>query len=1436
MIDSHSAKARDDDLVHVLGYMHFSSGRTDPKTLAAMNRLYGLALTSGSTTKRPLAGMPAWLTIQQWLQDRLTLLGESKPTFRENEQASEVLALVWMDLLPSYLDFHRDLLFHQEPEGLFNGFFLGRAIETILEQGGPWHQRDRIIPAAIDRLNSLVGYRPVAVLESGQLEPYDNEWVCPVPLYLAGVGVAEGPYQEIIQATMDILAKTDSRILRSAGLDLEMLNELAFDPRAYDFDHPLNKRVNYQFGTWDPNSADEEGYYRRFVIQQVTLDAVLARVDVEREMSAQEVNFEAAAVLAGTILMASGVTGWGPTAYDSNVTLTSLLTPIANFRDQFYVDVLARLEGNHAERLKEEASRRRQPFGGARQHLNGHMAKLRASQLEHVQLAKLFARMGSAESARMETDHVPVPSARMSCRIDCLLTTGRQLLREGQLEAAVKLPDDIVDILHRGIECGALVDPWNILGFAGNFPYFPSSDAACEDHRIRELNDLLERISAFFSRLWREASAANDQPTSERIRLRFLDLANWWHQYAAHELEDIAAINLLNSYQSAELVARALRLWYAGGASSGDVRFWAEHAELFDSPRAYALVIEALLERNDYVASMALLVHWLGEAKQTGLRSGETSFADLAQNWFYQLNKYTAKQVTTLTEVAVLPSEDLDDDEQITQKEADISKRDQNAPESSKSKSKSKSKRLAEKQSAKPTVESKSEMDPLAAHAEAIQKQLECWALTKRFFDFIEANAEDFWQPPKFNLKDSKVRHEEQDMNIEELETSFNPESEEGEDLFESAYEDFVYEDSTDDGFEGAIFEEESDSQDELISESRRLGEHLGFLVAIARMWKDTALQTCLDRRSLGEDKSQVDCRIDSLKQWCHQSGEHLRGSLTLIEQIRGYHVARGGADQDSMSRYDRKRVIKESLMERTIQAALEIADSRRMLFAAILAINPDRDDAVKSLSDDLSGNDWAVVEIFANLLAGNRGLVEEQYPSFLAALRREKLLYVPMARGGDPAEIFRVRLRRRSLSHLLTWLPRQGLFLAASQLIETARSMEHHNHVGPGAVTEFDDLFQIAFRSMARAVARNAYSFRPNNGALSDMELEHIVEHSIAEPAVPRLLGLIERLTEVLLHSWLSHSRTLRLSVLELIDTPNAWNELVDFIKTYGSGIFTQAFLKLGNVRAILHQGVETWLEQAREQNEDTPISPIVAAIDAGKLELADASKWLSIILESILDHYPEYRDYNSTTTQSDRGEMIYMLLDFLRLRVRYDRVSWNLKPVFLAHEVLVRNGCQQTAQQWRRALAERVGREANQYLNGLAKLQETYAMRMPSIADRLGERFLKPMNIGRMRALIRPAMKQLQRPGTRGVSAAFELLLQEAHLMMREPTGVGFETPEWLVALHEEVDQIVENRISRIKEVAFERAVPFIYLRATEIEGQFDAFAKQSRTRNLP
>src|SRR5262249_5753938 len=172
-----------------------------------------------------------------------------------------------------------------------------------------------------------------------------------------------------------LLADTDPDLLQAAHFDLDLLDEFALDVRAYDHGHPVNRRPNYVFGEWDPHHIDNQGRYRRYVARQVTVDALLARVEQPGERDPGEVLFEAAAVLAGTVLMAAGISGWGPGAHDSSQTLAVLMPGIARYRDHFYQQLLEKMSGPHAERLRQEQALTRQPFGAARQHPHRHLAR-----------------------------------------------------------------------------------------------------------------------------------------------------------------------------------------------------------------------------------------------------------------------------------------------------------------------------------------------------------------------------------------------------------------------------------------------------------------------------------------------------------------------------------------------------------------------------------------------------------------------------------------------------------------------------------------------------------------------------------------------------------------------------------------------------------------------------------------------------------------------------------------------------------------------------------------------------------------------------------------------------------------------------------------------------------------------------------------------------
>ena len=1185
---------------------------------------------------------------------------------------------------------------------------LGRIFEAALRQPQPWDDAARVADRVISELNSFIGHRPVPSLETQKIEPRPKEWVCPIPLYIHGAGVSHGPYQELFTIAIDLLRNTDEDLLRESHFDPEVMEELAIDPRSYDFDHPANRRPNYHFGEWDPHRIDNSGNYRRFIVREVNLRALMARVEEtgNAELSRDELLYEAAAVLAGTILMAAGISGGGPEAHDSNTTLLTLITQIAGYRDEFYERLVARMEGEHCERLTAEIQRLRQPFGGARQSLNTHLSRQRAAQLERVKLAKVFARMGFVEAAQKQVDEVKVASARMRCRIDCAITAGRQAIRRHDRNKAFQQLDRITDVLHRGIECGAIVDPWNILGFDGNYSLFPALENSVRDVRIDELVAMMDQVFDLFARVWSEAAAMDDQEMATKIERRYEETANWWNRFAAHEVSSVGGSSSLLEYEAARQVAEALNKWHRGGAATGDVRFWAPYVENFDSPKAYALVIETLLNKNDFISSMSLLVHWLSQAPHVPLEMGQISFHAIAVRW--------VRSVVRLGFGA--------------------------------------------------HVEGEPAADRLLEVAEA-------WKLLRRFFDFLEPNAEEYWEIPAFRLSTRQEKSNSEEPTNEE---------DGGDDLFRAAYEDVVFQDSTNDGVDGFVFDTGPQTNEELERESERIVDRLAFLDGLAKLWSAASVAIGTSNGALKDEPT-----VESLQQW-HRRATHNREQLfSLLDEIGQESIPRPAGNHESMVDYDRHRLVKETLMEQIIATIVETSQAERMLLAAVLAQSDGGYDESQTEEPSDTETSFLVasqaeiaeeIQQAAGLLAAafrrDRQTAADICDVLLEDLPDREILYVPLSKSGSAHAIAMVRIRQRIIENLLVALPRMGLLAHTQDLIDTAREMEFNVPPGQGAVTQFDELFDVGFRELVNCLVRTT----------AGLEEERDSDAT--------LISCLEQLNESVLQSWLEHSRTLRLSVLERVRRTEPWDELVDFIKSYGSDLFTQRFLGLGNIRAILHCGVDNWLTQIEESGVEAPFRLMEALDD--EYPRTKAADNLTLILEAIVENFHEYRDYNSTTTQSDHGEMLYMLLDFLRLQSAYDRVAWNLKPVVISHEILVRRRRNEAAQLWRRALTDRVGEEADRYLNRLAKLQSKYAMRMASVADRIGEKFLRPMTIDRMRALVQPAIEQLAENPDDVSHYSFEILEYETDNLMREPAGSGLDVPQWLVALEDEVERL--------------------------------------------
>lgn len=1293
----------------VLGYLNFSSGAEDPRFLDSLNQIFEAVADRGSDR-------PTWELVGETLSEKVKQFESKGGAFAECGQVRETIELVYQGCLPGYLEFHKDLLYHQSADQIFNSFFVGRVFEAVLSAKTSGEDRDEIVDQALHRLNDYVGYRPLAVLESRQLEPYRYERFRPIPLFVKGAGFASGPYQEILERAIEILESTDLDILDAAYFRLDALHEIAVDCRAYDFDHPANKRPNYHFGQWDPDQIDNKGRFRRYIIQQVTLNALASRVDQAIDgASREELLFEASSVLAGTMLMATGISGDGPGAHHSTVTLTELLPQIAWYRDEFYTRLLQKVGEPAASRLRIEAEQLQQPFGGARQHLNAELARLRASQLEHVHLAMVFARMGFPDAAKKQVDVVPVASARMMCEIDCCLSIAFNHLEADELDAAFDQMPKAFDLLHRAIECGAMMDPWNILGFDANFSLFPAMENSVRDHRADELVALMEQLFACYSRLWSEAAARDHRETCERIDSSFEQLSNWWRKFAAHETSCVDCVDPLDAYNAAKHVASALQLWHKGETSSGDVAFWANHAEMFDSPKAYVLVIEALIQRKDFVASMALIIHWLSNSDQIPLRRGDCSFNELVFKWL------GAQQ-------SQLAGKNLEDE----------------------------------------------------------TFKFELWRRLKKFLDYLEVNAGELWNVPSFHLT-GNIRQEPMNEEVIDLGDEIT-EDEEQDEIFSAAYENVVFRDSTDDGMDGSIFDSSLNADDQLEETAEQIAERLAFHDTVSHLWK--TVSSIVPKLNLADDSGSTETSpstvgtspkaaiIDNLNTWLGQAEKAREQFNQLIVAVENFRLPKLMSGHESLMEYDRQRLAKENLLVSIIQSSVENEEAFRVLQTVVAAVSDERP-AVRSASDR-PGHvpEDGYVSIFCAVLHGDVSAVRTHVKEFASRLAEQPLLYVPLSKGGRAKEIVAVRIRQQTIKQLLELLPNMGLLVETNLLLDAARRSEREVPVGHGAVTEFDELFQLGYRAMIECLVRSSERWTFGN-AKNPRERDQ------------ELFNAVEKITEIMLSLWLAHSQTLRLSVLEKTLDKNVWNRLVDFIQRYGKDLFTQRFFGLGNLRAILHQGVESWLDQIKHEHEGLDLL-LLEELDE-RLDRDDAVRQITLILEAIIENYTEYRDYNSTTTQSDRGELLYMLLDFLRLGTRYDRVAWHLRPVIWSHEILVRHGKKAVARRWRRSVTGRIGEEPEKYLERLARLQKKYAMRMPTIADRIGERFVQPMQIDRIRALVAPSMK---RQGSRKSQLAFEMLEQESELLASEPTGAGLDVPAWLTALEEEVAEVTLQR----------------------------------------
>ncbi|QDT65388.1 hypothetical protein [Calycomorphotria hydatis] len=1314
----------------VLGYLNYSSGTAERSVYVAMNRLF----QEWSPSR--------WSNVDKHLRAELVKLSATSDAFRNHEQANRVLTATFDQLLPAYHRYHRDLLFHVSEKTEVSPFYLVRFLEAVVTQLGTAGENETgksptiSTEACIDSLNDFVGYRPCAVLENDrQCEVYPHERFQPLPLYLKDVGIANNDLTELVDAALQLCRDTPEPMLLTAYFDISRLDELAIDLRAHDHIHPVNKRTNYPFGEWDPDEIDNSGYYRRFIIRKVILDALIAWLAGREsaDLSQEDRLFDAAGVLGGTILMASAISGSGPTAHDSTTSLTTLLPEVAQLRDQFYEWLMSIAPESQQARLMRELEQYRQPFGRVRQYLNLFLAEYGARQVQSQHVAIQYARLGYPNAAREMAERIPTAASRIECELRCKLSEGRQAVTSGDIDQARECFRESHELLIRGIECGALIDPWNILGFQAHFPLFAAREDGIPDHRAETILNLVELTLDLAGEITTE-SAARGVEQADFLE-QFQNLADWWDKFATTVVDDLPSVSGQDHYESSVAAAQILAAWRQAGASSGDLSFWRDRVEVLQSPRSFGRVVQAVLAHGDQTAATGLLMQWLDRVDSVGAESGDHSLFELVQRLFQKI---------------LLPG----DSEEIS-------------------------------------IEAR-------------------WERVRRFFDFLEANAGEFWSVPKFD----------------EFETTpiESPSAEEADDidtLFAAAYEGVVFRDTSDDGNEGELMDDRSipPTEDaEFDAAAIRLEPRLKFLGALARMWQETAAEF------IGLEGKQGVAARQHLTEWFERSNSLSKGLRQLAKSVEQRAIQAKVGDQDANVALDIALQAKMQLLHQISGPTIECDMASHMLRAI-----------VGKKKDKLS-------KFLGYLLRGDIFGTKRTLPKLLIEMENEDLLYVSLDHGGRFDKVVSARSTQRLLRFLVVELPRLGLVRECRSVLQAAFEMERQSRPDGPAITEFDRLYRVGldecFAAAFRTVDLNtpmlsSSRLRPNQH--KSAKRSHKKRPDRATPAryhdasrAQQLINVTGLIVDSFAKLWLRHGRTMRLSAVEAFLDEKLWDRTKKFIVEYGADLLHARLMTVSNLRAILHEGVPAFIDQLLEEDLLGIGENLADGIRQEKLTRKHVTELLELIFTTVLDELDRFVEYNTTTTQSDYGDKFDRFLDLLRLEARYERDQWNLLPMMLAHHELSKHRMTRVASRWGELLKSRTASMADAHWRELQELERKYAMRLPTISDHISERFVRPLIIDRLLALVPAAAAHQTDPGQ--AERVFEQLAKYIDAYLEMSPGSSVDLPEWLLKLEQQVDTTLAGEQHRHGPFTLRREP--VELRLRQLLKQLD----RSTTRRAP
>jgi len=160
--------------------------------------------------------------------------------------------------------------------------------------------------------------------------------------------------------------------------------------------------------------------------------------------------------------------------------------------------------------------------------------------------------------------------------------------------------------------------------------------------------------------------------------------------------------------------------------------------------------------------------------------------------------------------------------------------------------------------------------------------------------------------------------------------------------------------------------------------------------------------------------------------------------------------------------------------------------------------------------------------------------------------------------------------------------------------------------------------------------------------------------------------------------------------------------------------------------------------------------------------------------------------------TTQSDYGQNLHILIDFLRLKCEYQRRHWMLKPFFLVHRCLINWQLWDLAEIWEETVESHFQGWSEVFVKKYNRIRNSHGIHLPGLFETLNKGLGFPLAMQHVLGLVRHVIRELE-TGQTGPTLA--RLRERIRSFGTFHVRYGFQRPEWIDDLENAIQRAQLN-----------------------------------------